>query len=300
MIRNNIALLKKNLHEVLYLELDDFGIETHEKEVIGKFFGFHLRSMFQPIRNSEKSGAALGYEALLRPMLGTDAVSPQFAFSVADNLGKLVKLDRVTKTLHMLNYLNVEDSNSYLFLNVHPKLLVSVTTHCRMFERILHLSSVPIPQVVIEILENAIKEESQLLEAIANYRDCGYKIALDDFGSQNSNFDRLWKLAPDFVKFDASLIKQAQTDTKVRRVLPKLIEIAEELGAQVIIEGIENETQRKLALDAGATLLQGYFLGRPAAATEWNKQLRIPCGVQTVPNTQKHLNSVSTAAAALS
>lgn len=293
MIQHNIAVLKKNLHEVLYLELDEFGLEAHQEEVISKLIGFHLRSDFQPIRNAEKFGEAIGYEALLRPMLGTDAVSPLFAFAVADNLGKLVKLDRVARTLHMLNYLNLDDNQGYLFLNVHPKLLVSVNAHGKVFERILHLNSVPTQKVVIEIMENAVDAVKLLKDAIDNYRDCGYKIAIDDFGSKDSNFDRLWKLSPDFVKLDLSIIKQAQTDSRMRRVLPKLIEIPQALGAQVIIEGIENEIQCKIALDAGATLLQGNFLGQPALADYWNKQKLPQYCYETLPGTINHFGGVN-------
>ena len=96
-----------------------------------------------------------------------------------------------------------------LFLNVHPKLLVSVNAHGQVFERILHAHSVPTHKVVIEIAENAVDADKPLLEAVGNYRDRGYHIAIDDFGGRRSNLDRLWKLAPDYVKLDISLIQEA-------------------------------------------------------------------------------------------
>jgi len=270
-VQQRLEELKASLHEALYLDLDDFGLEVQGEEVFSRFVGLWLHSAFQPIREAQRPDEPVGYEALLRPSIGPEAISPLFAFDFADRQGKLVKLDRVARTLHMLNYLHLPANRGLLFLNVHPKLLVSVNAHGKVFERILHAHSVPTHQVVIEVLENAVEVDKQLTEAIGNYRDRGYQIAIDDFGSKHSNLDRLWRVSPDFIKLDLSIIHEAEANPKVRRALPKLVEFAHELGAQAIIEGIENETQYQIALDAGAPLLQGYHLGRPAPASEWAK-----------------------------
>lgn len=267
----NIDILKAELHEALYLDLDEFGLENEGEELVSKFIGLQLRSAFQPIY-SKVLGRPLGFEALLRPSIGpSDPLTPAFAFGFADNQGRLVKFDRVARTLHALNSLRLPERNGLLFLNVHPKLLISVNAHGQVFERILHAHSVPTHKVVIEILESEIDADKQLIEAIGNYRDRGYHIAVDDFGRRHSNLDRLWKLAPDYVKFDLSIIHEAEANPKVRRMLPKLIEIVQELGARAVVEGIETETQYQIALDSGATLLQGYLLGRPAPASEWRE-----------------------------
>lgn len=293
MIKDKIDILKEELEHVLYLNLDDFRIETEQDEVLSRFSGLRLRSEFQPIFDTGKSEGLLGYEALLRPSTGIEAVSPGFAFNMADSEGKLVKLDRVARTLHVLNYLTLPEKRGLLCLNVHPKLLTSVTTHGKVFEQILHRHSVPTREVVIEISESEIVSDSALRDAIDNYRDCGYRIAIDDFGSRHSNLDRLWKLSPHFVKFDLGIIKQAQKDTKLRRALPKLIEVIHAFGAQAIIEGIENEIQLDIAIDAGAKLLQGYYLGRPAAAKRWSQQPKPLHHNTLMPGAPHHFGSFS-------
>ncbi|MDT4290855.1 EAL domain-containing protein [Methylomonas sp. MO1] len=293
MVENTIELLRDDLERALYLDLDEFKLEIQQQEVLSRFIGLKLRSEFQPIFDAGKSHGLLGYEALLRTSTGLEAVSPDFAFSWADNQGKLVKLDRVARTLHMLNYLNLPTDKGLLFLNVHPKLLVSVNTHGKVFEHILHLHSVPTTKVVLEIMENAVEADQQLLEAVDNYRDRGFQVAIDNFGSRHSNLDRLWRLSPSFVKLDLSIIHQAQTDAKIRRVLPKLIEIIQALGAQAIIEGIENEVQLDIALDAGGKLLQGYFLGRPAAAGHWQKPRSVVQDNPLMPGAPQHFGSFS-------
>jgi EAL domain-containing protein (putative c-di-GMP-specific phosphodiesterase class I) len=266
-----IDTLKAELHEALFLDLDEFGLETEGDELVSKFIGLQLRSAFQPVF-STALGKPLGFEALLRPSIGdTDPLTPAFAFGFADNQGRLVKFDRVARTLHALNSLRLPDKKGLLFLNVHPKLLLSVNAHGQVFERILHAHSVPTHKVVIEIQESAIDADKPLQEAVGNYRDRSYHIAVDDFGGRGSNLDRLWKLAPDYVKLDNNLIQEAEHNAKVRRMLPKLIEFVQEAGARVVIKGIETETQQQIAVESGATLLQGYRLGKPAPASEWRK-----------------------------
>lgn len=296
MVEETIELIRDDLERALYLDLDEFKLELEQQEVLSRFVGLRLRSEFQPIFDTATSEGLLGYEALLRTSTGIEAVTPDFAFSWADNQGRLVKLDRVARTLHMLNYLNLPVDKGLLFLNVHPKLLVSVNTHGKVFEHILHLHSVPTTQVVLEIMENAVEADQQLIEAVENYRERGFQVAIDNFGSRHSNLDRLWRLSPSFVKLDLSIIRQAQTDAKIRRVLPKLIEIIHALGAQAVIEGIENEVQLDIALDAGGKLLQGYFLGRPAPASHWNKPRQLHPDNPLMPGAPHHFGSFSVAA----
>lgn len=264
-----LETLKAQLREALFLDLDDYGLsEQTQGEFSSTFLGIQLNSAFQPIYDSEL-GELYGHEALLRPSLGeTQAISPEFAFSFAEQSGRLVKFDRVSRTLHVLNFRQIFNENGLLFLNVHPKLLTSVNAHGKVFERILHANSVPTERVVIEIQESVVDHDKQLVEAIANYRERGYRIAIDDFGRKQSNLDRLWKLSPDYVKLDLSIVQQAEDNPRVRRILPKLVDIIRDLGAQPVIEGIETQVQLDLAIETGSTLLQGYFLGRPVVARE--------------------------------
>jgi EAL domain-containing protein (putative c-di-GMP-specific phosphodiesterase class I) len=141
-----------------------------------------------------------------------------------------------------------------------------VNTHGKVFERILHANSVPTHRVVIEIKESEIEQDKQLSEAIDNYRDRAYRIAIEGFGGKKSHIDRLWKLSPDFVKLDLSIIQQAESNHRVQKILPSLISLIKESGAQAIITGIETQTQLDIAIESGGLFVQGYFLARPVTA----------------------------------
>ena len=262
-----IDALKTELQASLSLDLDEYALEEQiSGEFNSTFIGVQLNSAFQPIYDSA-AGDLFGHEALLRPSLGAQqAVSPEFAFNFADQVSKLVKFDRVVRTLHVLNFRQIYAENGLLFLNVHPRLLVSVNEHGKVFERILHSNSVPTHRVVIEVQESAGEQENGLTDAIRNYQERGYRIAIDHFGSKHSHIERLWKLSPEFVKFDISIIRQARDNARARAALPGLVRLVHDIGAQPVITGIETQAELEIAIEAGSTLLQGYFLGEPVAA----------------------------------
>lgn len=268
-IQQSVSLLQHEMRQALNLDHDDYRLEVHDGEIEGRFIRLKLSSVFQPIFDVH-ADKPIGYEALLRAFDGSgDRIQPPKAFQQAEIAGQLIKFDRVCRTLHTLNFLNMSSNHGLLFLNVHPQLLVTVNSHGKVFERVLHDHSIPTNQVVIEIHESAVAQEELLEYAIKNYRERGYKIAIDDFGRDHSNLERLWKLSPDFVKFDGGIIQEAESNTRLQKVLPKLVEIVQDLGGRVIVEGIETGLQRDLAIHAGASLLQGYQIAHPACGSSF-------------------------------
>jgi EAL domain-containing protein (putative c-di-GMP-specific phosphodiesterase class I) len=267
--RHHIQQLKAQLQEALFLDLDEYVLEEPvDGEFTSRFLGVSLKSAFQPIYDTE-AGEVLGHEAFLRGMIGSvQEVTPAFVFGFAEDSKKLVKFDRICRTLHLLNYREIFKESGALFLNVHPELLLSVNAHGKVFERILHANSVPTNRVVIEINESAILNDVKLQDAVENYRERKYQIAIDGFGRRQSNLDRLWKLAPDFVKFDMPLIHDAEQRESLRSAFPGLVRFVKDLGAKPIIQGIENQQQFDIAIASGCQLLQGYFLGKPVVARE--------------------------------
>jgi len=269
LVAPHVEQLRLQLKESLLLDLDDYGLtEQSTGEFNSTFIGVQLNTAFQPIYDSE-AGDLYGHEAILRPSLGGELASTSdFAFTYAEQTGKLVQFDRVSRTLHVLNFRQIYADNGLLFLKVHPKLLTAVNEHGKVFEFILHSNSVPTSRVVIEIQEGQVEQDRQLTEAIDNYRDRGYRIAIDAFGSAQSHIDRLWKFAPDFVKLNSSLIQQAENNYRIRRALPGLVKVIRDLDAQPVINGIETQVQLNIAIESGATLFQGDFLGKAVAAKE--------------------------------
>jgi EAL domain-containing protein (putative c-di-GMP-specific phosphodiesterase class I) len=281
----SVNSMQNEVRQALSLDTDDYRIEVHQGDIEGRFIGLKLKSVFQPIfdLSSEK---ALGYEALLRAFASKgDEIAPLKAFVQAEIAGQLIKFDRVCRTLHTLNFLNISSYTRRLFLNVHPQLLVTVNSHGKVFERVLHDYSLSTSQVVIEIPESAVKEQDLLEYAIKNYRERGYKIAIDNFGSEHTSLERLWLLSPDYVKFDRSLIYKAETNARLQKVLPRLVQMVHDLGGLAIFEGVETNNQIALAKFAGANLAQGYWLGHPDSALHWDDTKSV------MPTTRELINA---------
>lgn len=261
--------LKLLLRNNLLLDLDEYAlIDTKQQGLVCGFMDMHLSSAFQPVVRAD--GKVVGREALLRAGLPEyGALAPEAAFEEALKARRVVQFDRLVRTIHLLNHSNSFDEHELLFLNVHPRLLTSVSDHGRTFEQILHYYSVPTSLVVIEIKESSVADSVRLEEAVNNYRSLGYKIALDNFGAAYSsgtaysNMDRALNLRPDIIKLDGGLIRKAEHTSRVEGLIHGVVEIFHKLGAQVVIGGIETAGQATIARDAGADMLQGYYLGHP-------------------------------------
>lgn len=269
----NLADLKKLLRNNLFLDLDSHALSESAQGLVCDFLGISLTSVFQPIVDTA-SNKVLGREALLRAFVN-DVVefSANGAFERAEQARSLVQFDRLLRTLHLLNHARSFANDELIFLKVHPRLLARVTDHGRTFEQILHYYSVPPERVVIEIAENAVADKQRLHEAINNFRNVGYKVAIDDFLPGRANLDRVLKLKPDIVKLEGGLIREAEHAIGGKGVVYGLVNIFHGMGAKVVIQGIETPEQTDIALRAGADGLQGFYLGQPAAPLGFKESL---------------------------
>ena len=240
------------------LRFDDLG-------AFGSYCGLRLYSVFQAVF-SAATLTPVGHEALLRARdKQLCAIPPAEAFKLAVTPDEAIYFDRLCRMVHALNFSSQGGAVGDLYLNVSGRHLLSIGSgHGQTFETLLTHCGLKPTQIVLEVLESGVDDLPHLQVAVEGYRSRGFRVAIDDFGCQHANFDRLWRLTPDIVKLDRSLIVQATEDRRARCILPKLVEIIHDLGAQVVVEGIETARQHALAIDAGSDLLQGYYYATPA------------------------------------
>jgi hypothetical protein len=131
------------------------------------------------------------------------------------------------------------------------------------FSQLLQDAAISPSQIVVEVLENRVGDETKLSESIGYYRQIGCLIAIDDFGAGHSNIDRVLRLEPEIVKLDRSLLDN--TSPKARRILANLVSLLHEAGCLVVLEGVETLEQTLIAYDVDADLVQGYYFCRPVA-----------------------------------
>lgn len=195
---------------------DGLALSAGADGVSGHFARLRLHSHFQPLLDAVTL-QPLAHEALLRP-LDPDSgayLPPSAAFACARTPQEAVYLDRLCRVVHALNFVRQQPGRQLLFLNVSGRHLAAVAQeHGAAFERLLALCGLQPQQVVLEILEASVDQLELLQTALQAYRKRGFRIAMDDFGCQHSNFDRLWQLTPDLVKLDRHLIQQAEVNPR--------------------------------------------------------------------------------------
>jgi EAL domain-containing protein (putative c-di-GMP-specific phosphodiesterase class I) len=92
----------------------------------------------------------------------------------------------------------------------------------------------------------------------------GCKIAIDDFGSGYSNFEQLLKLDIDYLKIDASLIKNIDTNRDSEIMTKSIISFAKEMGLKTIAEFVSTQAVFNKVKVLGVDYAQGYYIGKPS------------------------------------
>ncbi len=119
----------------------------------------------------------------------------------------------------------------------------------------------------LEITETAIMADPPRAQRVlAELKDIGVSIAMDDFGVGYSSLASLYRLPLDTLKLDRSFAQDICESTQCATVVRGMVDTAKNLGLRVVAEGVETEAQQQLLTDAGCDLLQGFLFARPMAA----------------------------------
>ena len=224
-----------------------------------------LRSVYQPIVELD-SGATVGYEALARGPGGSVLENPDRLFAAAGRAGRLIELDRACQAAATAGARSAGLRTPWtLFVNVEPQ-----SAAATVVAPVVDADGGPGPgsmpcQIVVEFTERAlIADPTTLLGMVARIRDREWGIALDDVGAHPDSLALLPLLQPDVIKLDLSLVQQ-RPSAQIAAIVNAVNAEAERSGSAILAEGIETEEHRDAAFAMGATLGQGWLLGRPAA-----------------------------------
>jgi len=215
-----------------------------------------VHAVYQPIVDLE-SGVIVAVEALARGPEGT-LKSPQALFGAARRSGRLVDLERLCQETAVVAARQAQLGLT-LFLNIEPEAM-GPDDGGILDRTVAILDGAPL---VVEITERALTSRpAELINFLQHARRLGCGIALDDVGIDPRSLALLPIVRPDVVKLDRSLI-QSRVGPASAATITAVAAACERTGAIIVAEGIETERHRRVALAAGATLGQGYLLGRP-------------------------------------
>jgi len=226
--------------------------EPRTKAIAGAIERRAFQLVYQPIVDLD-SGEVDGVEALCR---FRDGRSPTRWFEECEALGMAADLDLAIIDTALADLPMLP---GYLSLNVSPSTLLDG----RLVSR-LCADGVPTKRLVLEVTEHApVSNYGGTRQALDTLRGAGVRLAVDDAGAGYATFRHVLRLRPDIIKMDMSITQHINEDPARLALATALVIFAGEIGAVVIAEGAETESELAALHSAGVSHAQGFALARP-------------------------------------
>jgi sensor c-di-GMP phosphodiesterase-like protein len=241
-----------------------------------------IRMVYQPLVEL-MTGKVVGAEALIRWNDEHGApVSPDVFIALAEERGLIREITRLV-VRHVLDDLAETMSSN-------PTFQVSINASAAdlldpSFLPILRMefqdAGVSPASLAIEVTERYMARGPIIAEAVRQLRRAGFSIHLDDFGTGYSSLACLQELEIDAIKIDQLFIQSIGTGSLAQGIIPKILEMADYLKLDVVLEGVETQEQVDYFAAIGKPLVaQGWYFGKPGSADEIRKTLRRDAGPQ--------------------
>ncbi|MBC8730512.1 EAL domain-containing protein [Paraburkholderia sp. UCT2] len=217
---------------------------------------------YQPIV-SLATNECVGVEALARWNLNGREISPHIFIALAEQHGLIQSLTDLVldKALHDLTELLRSRSWFYVSVNVSgedlrtPRFLNLITAR-------LAGTGLRAAQIRIEATERSCLNADVTRQTIAAFRSAGHPVYIDDFGTGYSSLAYLQTFMIDALKIDKSFVDTIARDAASSIVAPHIIDMAHELGVEVVAEGIERDEQVEYLLRRGVQYGQGWLFAK--------------------------------------
>jgi EAL domain-containing protein (putative c-di-GMP-specific phosphodiesterase class I) len=215
-----------------------------------------LQMHFQPIVYPDR--ARFGYEALLR---STDKSLPHpgAILDAAERLERTSRLGMAIRAQVAKVFSAAPPDRGVVFVNLHVN---------DLFDKALTSPFAPLTRiasrVVLEITErSSLDGLGDVRYRIAELRERGYRIAIDDLGGGHARMGALGPLDTDFVKLDMSLVRDLDSHPMKQRLVRSITQLCKDHRVMVIGEGVETLAEAQALGELGCDLLQGYLIARP-------------------------------------
>jgi EAL domain-containing protein (putative c-di-GMP-specific phosphodiesterase class I) len=214
---------------------------------------------FQPIVHA-KDRARFGYEALLRTA-DKSLPHPGAILDAAERLEKITVLGRAVRANCAKVLAEAPAERGVAFINLHL---------LDLFDKQLTSPFAPLSKhaarVILEITERtSLEGQADLRYRVAELRELGFRIAIDDLGGGHARMGTFTPLDTDFVKLDMSLVRDVDQHPMKQRLIRSVTDLCREQGITIIGEGVETEAEASVLVELGCDLLQGYLIAKPAA-----------------------------------
>lgn len=250
----------RNMNQ-LQLETDlRHAVERNEFEVY-----------YQPIVELS-SGSITEFEALIRwrhPKHGM--VSPLEFVGVAEETGLIIPIGKwvIKESCRQLALWQKESAERLsVSVNLSAKQLMHPSLTAQVAD-ILRDNGLDAKQLKLEVTESTVMGNSErALAVLTELDELGIQLSTDDFGTGYSSLSYLQRFPFDRLKIDRSFIDKLGEDKKSDAIVKTILMLGNNLGMEVVAEGIENEKQLEMLRQHGCAYGQGYFFSCPVSAKE--------------------------------
>jgi diguanylate cyclase (GGDEF)-like protein/PAS domain S-box-containing protein len=231
---------------------------------------------FQPIRDAHNA-RLVGAEALLRwTSEDLGEVTPDEFIPVAEDTGLVVPIGLIAVRSVCEKLAGWQARGLGLpqvSVNVSARQLVEPDSH-HQINRILRETGVSGASLEFELTEGSILSENPMVEdTLSALQDLGATLALDDFGTGYSSLNHLRRFSFQRLKIDRSFVAGLGSQKGDEDLIRAVIALAQKLDIETVAEGVETEEQLVFLREEGCDFVQGYLLGRPVPAEEFERLL---------------------------
>jgi EAL domain-containing protein (putative c-di-GMP-specific phosphodiesterase class I)/GGDEF domain-containing protein len=269
MLRAERALYKA-LDEAMYMSLRQRSRARDEsaRSLDALIREQRIVTHYQPILRLDDM-AVLGHEVFSRGSPGGALEDAERLFALAQRTGRLLDLERLCRRRALLTARGHLGDGSKLFINTSAPALRDPELTGPGFVEELEAQGMQPGDVVLEISERvSVEERESYREALRQLKARGFGVAIADMGAGYASLQSIVDLEPDYLKFDIALVRNIDKSLIKRSLLETLVELSQKIGAAVIAEGIEAESELQTLRELGVRLGQGRFLAPPVAVQQ--------------------------------
>ncbi len=249
------------------LQMQQFVLDNIDAAVENE----NIKVFYQPVIRV-RTGKICGYEALARwqdPDRGL--IPPGNFIDILEEHRQIHKLDAFIVKKVCEDYRRLKDAGE-MVVPVSINLSRLDFTLCNIFEIVEECRKkygMPKHMLDIEVTESALNEDSALIkQEIDHFRNAGYQVWIDDFGSGYSSLTTILDYSFDVLKLDLTFLRQYDKNPKAGIVLTFIIQAAQSLGHVTLTEGVETEEHFEFLKIIGCDKAQGYHFGKPQPMDE--------------------------------
>ncbi len=224
-----------------------------------------LRVHFQP-KILLRNGTICGAEALVRWRHAEYGwLSPDLFVPAAEEAGTIVHLTRYVLRKAISECRKWQDSGHILQVSVNISARDLLDEYLPYF--ILELmkdQDLPPQRLTLEVTENSVMQKIQkAITVLECLRDIGVRISMDDFGTGHSSLAQLKNIPLHELKIDKSFVMTLLKDGQNEAIVRTTLQMAHNMGLEVVAEGVEDEDTLRYLADAGCEQAQGFVLSKP-------------------------------------